>query len=447
MFALAILFVSGSLYAADPSDLTSDIGFIPDLSADADMVLAPTSRESFVFSFGGWLTPVVVYQSTGSGDITSSMNSLKLWGNLSLGGNSFIYVRGKDLFTRIIAFKGMNGKKTRNSYDLDAAYVEIATDNRSIAFDAGRKYYILGTGIALNGRGDGVGVSFVNRIVDLNVFGLYTGLLKKDDNPYGISSRDTNDGAKRILSALTLSRDIGNQNLYAFGLVQVDLAKETAASKIRYQSQYFGLGMKGVPADGLEYAVEGIYETGKSYISGTAKTGTISANAANAEVNYYMDASIKPVFSVQYAFASGDADRTSSSDASGNVSGSDNGFISFGDFNGGLALRPQLSNIHLIRAGVSIMPFASSSSNRIKRMSFGAKYSYYLKDKADGLVNGNEGSRNSKQIGQGVDLSYKWKVYTDFSVFAQYGLFLPGSAYPSSEKNRQTAIGGFLIEF
>jgi hypothetical protein len=93
------------------------------------------------------------------------------------------------------------------------------------------------------------------------------------------------------------------------------------------------------------------------------------------------------------------------------------------------------------------MPFISNESPRLKRINAGIKYSYYMKDKPKGGVNsGGTATEDSRSVGQGVDLSVKWKVFSDLSFFAQYGLFIPGQAY-SDKKKWNTAMFGMLLEF
>jgi hypothetical protein len=276
--------------------------------------------------------------------------------------------------------------------------------------------------------------------------------LNRKDNPYGLSPDDTRKGAKRAFAGGTLSKSFYNQTIYAFGLAQIDSGGEPNGIKTHYDSQYYGGGLKGVPFEGLDYVLEGTYEMGNSY---TSKDGSdanskkkISALMAYAEIAYYFDATMKPSIKVQYAFGSGDADRTYGNTSSQMVNGSsgDKAFVPFGTFDGGLALRPSLSNIRIIRAGAGFIPFDSFSSDRLKKLSVNFMYSYYMKDKAAAPINVNEADKNNADVGQGLDLSLRWKAYYELSFFAQYGLFVPGKAYSSSE-TRNSVLAGSMLEF
>jgi hypothetical protein len=443
IFAIALVLSVTSLFAADsPDDL---FGFIPDIAADRDMAIAPVSSDPFIFSYGGWIVPAIVSEDSSQSSVTSSMNSVKIWARMTLGGNSFIYARGKDLYTRVLS--SYAGKKSTNTLDLDTGYIEGSFMERSFVVDAGRRFFTVGSGIVLNDRGDGMNLSFNNRYVNFSLFGMYTGLLRKEDNPYNLSITDTTDGAKRIFAGVILDKSFLNQTAYFFFADQIDRAKQSAGEKTRYQSMYYGAGLKGVPLDGMDYRVEGIYEMGYSY-TGTAalEKKQVSAFAGYALLNYYFDAFLKPSMDLNYVYASGDKDRANTG-SSGNTKSNDNGFIGFGGIPLGIAYRPSLSNMHIIRAGASFKPTMWMSSERFNRMFLGAKYSYYLKDKPKGKVSDSATANDDRNLGQALDLNYRWEIFRDLSIFTQYGIFFPGKAYSSSEKARQLVMAGTLIEF
>lgn len=414
---------------------------------DEEQPLPPAEKTPFTFSFGGWLTPVIIDQRDG-GSITTSATSLKLWAQTAITQNSFLYVRGRDVFTRIIAISGSGSgiDKTDNLYDLDVAFFEWMSEKRTARFSAGRKFFLIGTGIVFNGRGDGAEFNIYSSIADIKLFGAYTGLLKKDVNPYALSSRDISNGAKRIFAGGTIDKSFSNQTVYLLGMAQVDLGDENAGEKTRYQSQYYGIGLKGT-VGAASYYGEFIYEMGKSYLAATGDQKSISAMAGTLGINYFLSMAMNPVLMFQYAYGSGDKDRTSYRTPNGNNAGSDNGFIYFGTFLGGNALRPLLSNLHVARGGFSIVPFYSSPSPAMKRMSLSVKYDYYMKDKPDSGINAGAAPLAKRFVGQGVDASLHWAVYYDMSVFVTYGLFLPGSAYSSSTKNSNFIMGGLNIVF
>lgn len=451
---MILLLSCGALSAAEQPSSDS---LIPDLALDESMNMAPSGQAAFVPSFGGWFTPVFLSETRKAYDLVSSMNTLRLWGRMSLGGNSFVYARVRDSYTAVISKTNLTTKSS-NDLDIDSCYVALATANRLLALDVGRKFFSVGSGLVVNGRGDGMELALTSSFVDVSIFGFYTGLIDKDSNPYGLSDRDFSDGAKRMFAGSTFEKSFANQTAYCFFVSQRDYGKQgtgtdsagnSVSIKSRYGSRYFGLGVKGDLSYGIDYYAEGVYESGYSYAqSDDMKKTDISAYAAVAGVNWYIDLPKKPSISLQYGYGSGDADRTGTTSATGNQRGKDTGFVSFGTFNSGYSFRPALSNIHLFRGGPSFMPFASSTGIA-REMSFGIRYDLYLRATKGAVGNSEQLSSNtsSRYVGQGADVIYRWSPFKDLAFFVNYGLFVPGSALESSESMRHFVTAGMNIVF
>lgn len=76
-----------------------------------------------------------------------------------------------------------------------------------------------------------------------------------------------------------------------------------------------------------------------------------------------------------------------------------------------------------------------------------ARYSYYMKDKPEAYASAGEGPLEERFLGHGADFSLRWAIFSDLSFFVNYGLFLPGDAYSSSEGTRNFVMGGFNLVF
>ncbi len=435
-FFFALLMSAGALFAQTGAPAAGD-----DLSYDinADPQMRPISGEwkPFTFSYGGWITPVIIDERRGSDSaLTTSVTTMRLWLEATLWKDSFIHVRGKDVYLTGLAEKNREKPDGENTIDLDLAFIQMSSLRGALRFSVGRKYFILGTGLAFNGRGDGAELDFFSRYVDIKAFGLYTGLLDKDQNPYGLSGKDFSDGAKRIFIGGTIERSFTNQTAYLLALIQMDRQDEEAGETNRYNSQYYGIGLRGLITDGMDYYAEFIYQMGENSLE-TPKTD-IKAMAAMLGLNYYFKGAYNPALLFQYAYGSGDADVSNSDDTT---------FTYFGTYVGGYALRPQLQNIHIARLGFSFLPFYASNKLWLKRMNLIARYSYYMKDKPEAPASIGEGPLEERFLGQGIDLSLRWAIFSDFSFFVNYGLFLPGDAYSSSEGTRNFVMGGFNLVF
>lgn len=422
--------------------------------ADEDMVtvMPDKSFSNSGIQYGAIVSPVYIYEKGDDNSLSSSVVNAKVWAKSYLWKNSFLYAGVKNSWLKVISSDGdlYENVESDNVIDLDQAFLSMTDSDGMIKFSAGRKYYNIGTGLVLNGRGDGAEAVFSTSVFTFDLLGLYTGLLAEDSNPYGLSDKDYTDGAERIFSGGTVSIDIVNQQIYLFGLVQMDRADEDSDSETRYNSEYYGAGLQGVILGNVSYYAETVFESGESYITkpeGNEKS-KIAAYAVNSGINYFIPLQFNPTLILQYAFGSGDKYRDDYTDGNrpDDATGYDKGFISFGTYSGGFALKPVLSNMHVFRGGVTIAPFSGAGSLILKKMSMGVKYSYYMKDEESSPIKSGEASLEDSDIGQGVDVSLRWQMFYDLSLYVNYGIFLPGAAY-EDDGARNFIMTGLNLSF
>jgi hypothetical protein len=468
--ALIVLLMAVMACFARTQLLALDDQYYPIMKADEDMRSMKSEKNmvSSGFQYGVWITPVILYQNSRGNESVTSVNTFRVWLKSYLWNNSYIYARAKDTYSAYLYHKGSGSYDDKNVVDLDLGYIAMATPRKEFEFTVGRKYFVLGTGTVLDGRGDGAEIDVNTKYLSIQALGLWTGWLAKDDNPYGLSDRDISTGAKRVFAGGKLSTSFYNQTLYGFGLAQFDFGKEQYDykkfllgyllgstgimeyynMKTRYQSQYYGAGLEGVIASGVTYSGEFIAEMGKSYsydplLAYTRSQKDILAFAGLAKIEYYIDVLLKPVLSAQYSFGSGDTNRDDYRQPTGNRYGSDSGFLYFGTFVGGYALKPVLANLHVIGASAALSPFSWSSTYSLRNMTLIARYQYYLKNKAQAAINdGLDATRAKREVGHGLDISLRWQIFSDFSFFTNYGLFLPGEAFGSSYRFQYTLSSG-----
>jgi len=442
--------IMGVLYPAYADENVQKDRYFPDFQGDTDMKAAeyPRSFSKRGIQYGGWIMPVIMDQRNDSESLTTGMIAARLWIKSYLWSNSYIYLRGKNIFLGVMNQEGYGLDPYSNVVDLDVGFIEISNGQHSLTFTVGRKFFLLGSGLVMDGRADGIEFSFRTGYINGMFFGAYTGFILKDDNPYGMSDKDMSEGARRVLAGGTLSTEFYNQTFYVLGMVQVDFGMEYEDLKSRYDSYYYGAGINGVLFARLFYYAEFDYEMGKSILAGTARRKNIYACAGVFNAYYYFDMLLNPVIIAQYAFGSGDSSRDNYHSPTGNYEANDTGFIYFGTFNGGFALRPLLANLHIIRFGFALSPFDWSDSSYFKRMTLVFKYSYYMKHRASAAINyGNDALRNNRDVGHGFDFSVRWRIYHDLAAFVNYGLFVPGEAFSPSESNRHFLMAGTTINF
>ncbi len=480
---LLIIIVAGfSLPGAAADKGARSDQYYPELQNDSDMLLIQSKKNmvSSGITYGAWITPVFFYEETGDSQLATLETTFRAWFKTYLWDNSYLYLRGKDTYTAVLMEKGSASANNTNVIDLDLGYINMATERREVDFTIGRKYFLLGSGIVMNGRGDGAEFNAYTKYINIKILGSWTGWLATNDNPYGLSDKDISTGAKRVFAGGKLSTSWFNQTLFAYGLAQFDFGTEPYdqdklyasylagysegvnyySQKTHYDSQYYGVGLEGVIVSGFSYSGEFIIERGTSYLSGTSTTTSIEAYGANANLSYYINVMLNPVIMAQYNFGSGDVNRDDYRTPTGNSWGTDTGFIYFGTFMGGYALKPLLANMHVISGSLGISPFSMLKYYSLKYMTISARYLYYLKHHDQSPINnGYDATRPYREIGQGFDLSLRWLIFSDFSLFLNYGLFVPGKAFGfyydplsnqtsySSTSNRHFVMLGLNVSF
>ncbi len=398
-----------------------------DTEKDMKVILPENNILQKGFQYGAILSPIYMFDDNDGGQLGTYILNAKIWAKTYLWSNSFFYIRGKESYMGVNPKKGSrySSVKSDNVVDLDLAYLSMSTPKGALNLSIGRKFYTIGSGLVLNGRGDGAEAAWYSSIFSIDLLGMYTGLLMKDNNPYGLSDKDISDGAERVFGGGTIAAQFYNQKLYLFGLAQIDRSKQTTDAETKYDSQYYGGGLEGVLFDNISYFGEFVYEAGNSYISNGVLANTeskIAAYAVNSGISYYIPVALSPALIFNYAYGSGDKYRSSysTSNRPSGSTGDDTGFISFGTFSGGYAYKTTLSNMHVFKGGFSFAP--------VSKLSLGAKYLYYRKDKKDAGTT----PLTKAFIGQGVDVSLRWQMFYDLSMYVNYGIFLPGAAYKSS---------------
>jgi hypothetical protein len=215
---------------------------------------------------------------------------------------------------------------------------------------------------------------------------------------------------------------------------------------------------QGADQTKLNYRVDLMGVAGHEDQSTLGATNITAVNDRNVQ-GWALDAStdipipnVKPLVHLGYAYGSGD-DSATGTDHAFRQTGMQGNFSQIGALsqntdNYGTVLRPELSNIHIISAGVTTPLLAASDA--------GVIYRYYrLADDASSIVSsGIVDSLNgtSKNLGQGVDFVFNTDVLKETTANIQHvqsltfrsslGFFRSGDAYgPASD---QTAVRGLV---
>jgi hypothetical protein len=150
---------------------------------------------------------------------------------------------------------------------------------------------------------------------------------------------------------------------------------------------------------------------------------------------------MEPTVLLQYMYGSGDQDRQSTTDSlAGNQAGTDdNGFLSFGFVQTGYSLFPRVSNIHILRLGGTIRPL--ESVDWLHKLQVGVFGYWYRKAESQCPISDSRAFVNDADVGKEVDLTLRWRIYSDLGFSVNYGCFFPGEAYVETKARNFFSAG------
>ena len=339
-----------------------------------------------------------------------------------------LYLRYKNIFS-IREPDDVLSRYDKAGPPLDQGYLVL--DMRPWWVEIGRRYYMVGQGIAYGNVHDGVELNA--NFTDWNFKTFYAHSLPREDNvdlsAPGSSRSDRNFyGFEGRYLGLP-----GGHSVYGFYLLQRDRSDEDPidlTAEYTYDSEYIGTGLQGKLFPKAHYWVEVVRERGESRVFATGEKRPVKAWAGDFGVTYDLDAYSHPNFTVEYAFGSGDDDRANVTDTqNGNTTGRDKNFLYFGYLPTGYAVSLRLSNIHFYKAGVLLNPLERFDA--LKDLKLGVDYYRFYKDEKRGGVSDTDATLLDRDIGAEIDLTLSWQILSDVSLTFEYGYFMPGDAYPS----------------
>ncbi len=446
---LVLILISNCLMAQESKYSINSFFYKQDADVDFKFTPKESSFSNSGIRYGVVFAPLYVSSKNGENVLDTFLTNSQVWGLSYLWSGSYLYARGKASTVSVVKAEGSYGE-VENDYlfDLDMAFLSSSAFNNKLKLDLGRRFFSMGTGLILGGRGDGAKLETYISSFDIKLLGMYTGLLSKDNNPYYLNDSDLSDGAKRAFAGTEITMHLMGHRVYGMALAQFDMAEKNEKNPTRYFSQYYGGGAKGNLFTYLDYFGEFVYESGKSYVALTDKKYTISAYAMTAGFTYFLQTALNPALLFRYSLASGDPDRDNYvSSVRSSSSNKDKGFIYFGSFTGGYALNPRLSNIQIFKGGFSITPLSMLRQEYLNRICLVTNYLYYLKAEKKSPINDGEAALEKAYIGQEIDFSLRWKIFSDLSAYMNMGIFFPGDAFESGTEKKTFIMAGMNIHF
>jgi hypothetical protein len=357
----------------------------------------------------------------------------------------------------------------RAFYKLDLARsAQIAhgrASNQICTLQIGRDLAYWGNGLVLSVPLDGAMFRIGSDRLEAEFLGGVTPVRTVDFDP----SRPNFDHHTRrgFFGAMLRSR-VGEHRLFAYALSQRDMNGDDDLSRApdptkdfrvayEYNSYYVGAGSSGSLADRWLYGVEAVFEGGSGLsnkiiiahfpdISTSPQSKeTIQAWAVDARLDFLAGDARNTRIGAELVLASGDPDRTlSTSTIGGNRPGTvDHAFNSFGLLNTGLAFAPAVSNLAMVRVGISTFPFSDSSM--ADRLQVGTEFFTYAKMRSGGGIDQPTDSR--RYLGVEPDLFLNWQVSHDVTFSLRYGVFFPSDDNFPDSSARQFFLAGVTYAF
>jgi hypothetical protein len=415
------------------------------LSIDNTVGRVIKSVQRYSWEYGGWLNYQFSDYANSDNDETdpddldfTGVVDARWWfkGKLKTEtkGEHTLYVRLKNQYWN------RSGDNPGERYDIrgvSADYAYGIFDFNPVLMEVGRKYYSVGRGIVYSDVHDGVKLKFQNPQWELSTLLSHT--LPHEDNIDGSIPGAFKESERYFYAAELTYSGIKNHELYSYFVIQKDLSDSSpeSAQEYMYDSEYIGLGASGDISSQWHYAAEVIRQTGEGRVFTSNELSPVSAWAFDAEIEFHPGIKHNPKFIIEYAFGSGDRERVSVTDTEGgNLSGDDRNFLYFGYVPTGFVVSPRLSNLHMIKAATTWVPFPESMW--LKRLTMGLDYYHFYKHKSAGGISDAEASAHESDIGSEVDINFEWKILSDLTLSVEYGHFMPSSGYADSADNSES---------
>jgi len=343
---------------------------------------------------------------------------------------------------------------------LDRAWYEVATrpdwTSGAARLKVGRQFVEWGDGLTLSnvldaGRietrtGDWtfsglVGATVRDEVVD---FDGTRPDFDRDTRRFVIGTRLLYEGARHRPYLLFLSQcDRNDKGPYP----ELDDFGRDAPTLVQTHSRYAGLGITGSLGVAVRYRLEGVLEWGRTWSDprddrGLAARPTrdrIRAHAAHAGLTWLLRDRRDSRFDLDLLAGSGDADRRDAHDTFGGNRRNtpDRSFNSLGFVYTGLALAPQIANLHAVQASFSSAPWADGPAS-LRRLRLGLDGFAFAKADPDAPM--GFATLDRRWIGAEVDGILDWTVLSDLTVNLRLGLFLPGDALPPGTDDPRTFL-------
>ncbi len=434
------------------------------LRVDTSLSLAERSQ----IDVGGYLAFTGLFRNDATNSTRLWQPEAVLYGRANIDGAHQFFVRGRFLYRTFSdgdSFDGRGDRWTepfadRYWYEFDSRKAMSAYHGENPEFNfnlrVGRQFIEWGSGITLSETLYAV-TPTIEFTRQFKLEGL-AGITPDHTADFDGSRWSFDEKTRRAYfgGRLAYTFEQGDE-VYGFVLHMVDNYNDNRARppltpigfvNFKYDSTYFGLGSTGSLGSDWLYQVEGIFQTGQSYsdpLRGAQRVEDISAGAARLMLTYLLRDESQSRVEGELLYATGDGDRNNAtSTLSGNLPGStDHQFNALGYANTGLAFAPALSNLGSMRLGFSTFPFKSDET--FDALQLGVDAFAFIKPNRRGPI--DDVSSESTFLGGELDVYANWRITSDLSLTARYGIFLPSAGISGGRNARHFVLFGVTLAF
>jgi hypothetical protein len=332
--------------------------------------------------------------------------------------------------------------RTKEAFDVDLGFYDFPIGDTQVR--AGRQFVAMGNGLVLAQALDGVVARhrYANGI-ELGALAA-TSLERTDNLDTRVAGFDRGHNDRHFVGLEGHYRTKRRKlRLHGFALRNIDETRSELPAQnfqdFQYQSRYIGAGVAGTLHRRLDFATEWIDEGGSS--AGFDGRADIDAYAVTTNLAYRFLVRGTPTLTLDHAIGSGDPNRfsvTSSLDLGPSRFAGDENFLYFGQYDGGLALAPRLSNLEVLRVGLQGHPF-TRWLRWPSDMLAGFKASTYHKHRVTGGISDPLGFRPLSDVGAALDVFVSCRALSDVNFLLEYGTFKPSSAFVSRDLTSKLA--------
>ncbi len=394
------------------------------------------------YEFGAWTAPS--YLTLDDFDTNSSapdsLESLllidqRIWFRWDMPKGEQVYLRGR--YFQLLPSTAPGASKPtlfEEGWNLDLGYMDLPLGDSKLRL--GRQLISLEKGLVLSSNLDGFEVTY--RKSNWTTRGFW------GKTPDATSDLDSVVGrSDRVFAGLHAQMVTEeDKRHFVYFLDQNDRTGTVLSGQgLRYDSRYLAFGSEGGLVKDFTYYLEGILQSGSSFDFGSATSRSdIEAYAVQLEATWRPEVYHHPTLSAGFFRGSGDVDRVSVvTSAAGNIGGTpDEAFIGQGQFEGGLALTPRLSNIDVYRLGGSYKlkePPREEDTILLTLQGY-----FYQKVEPAGPISNIRATQINSDVGTAVDASLSWKMAHDLTAVFKAGRFFPGDAFPVTNRDPSTIL-------